>query len=175
MTEIDRREGARRQHRTVALFAVVQCWVRNLDGVAFTRPQIQRMLGLDRIRGERIGWLKEDMVEYFPHFKAFYLPNTTSVRSVFLCRQSLNQLPRATMTTKERIEGIGEGGPKIGIFSMWPSADRVEVMDNFRASIPLFADTRNYDELMIGSYLALLSQGQISAKHFADLESDTDD
>jgi len=57
MKQIDLREGARRQHRSIALFAVVQCWLRNLDGLVLDRQNLERLVGLERFKGTRVDWL----------------------------------------------------------------------------------------------------------------------
>lgn len=41
------REGARRQHRGISVFAMIQCWSRGLDGIAFERSSLERLLGLE--------------------------------------------------------------------------------------------------------------------------------
>jgi EAL domain-containing protein (putative c-di-GMP-specific phosphodiesterase class I) len=54
------------------------------------------------------------------------------------------------------------------MFQMWPHATALrdkaewENEEGFEAAIPFFADFVNCDERFLASYLALLSQGQIS-------------
>ena len=43
MKQIEVREGARRQHRAIALYAALQCWLRQLDGVAIERVDLERL------------------------------------------------------------------------------------------------------------------------------------
>ena len=102
------REGARRQHRAVSLFAVIQCWLRQLDGVAFQRPHLERLLGLHRFKRARMNWLKEDFEDFFPHCKIIKRAGTiNSLSSVIVSRVSLeNAWPKGRMTTKQRIESI---------------------------------------------------------------------
>ena len=71
MKQIDLREGARRQHRAVSLYTVIQCWVRGLVGVLFRRNHLLRLLGLDRFKETRVDWLREDLRELFPHQEIF--------------------------------------------------------------------------------------------------------
>jgi len=42
--------------------------------------------------------------------------------------------------------------------------DAVETDADFQAVIPFFAEYVNYDERLLASYLALLSQGQVSPR-----------
>lgn len=59
-------EGARRQHRIIGMFALIQCWEENLDGVVITRDDIKRLIGLRRnIQRARVDWLKEDLAKFF--------------------------------------------------------------------------------------------------------------
>lgn len=66
MKQIDVEEGAKRQHRTVALFCVIQCWVRGLDGVILNRSDIERLVGIERFKETRIDWITRDFAEFFP-------------------------------------------------------------------------------------------------------------
>lgn len=67
MTQNIIREHARRQHRMIGLYAVVQCWQRKLDSLFFKRVDLERLLGLERFKRERVEWLREDL-------KPFSLP-----------------------------------------------------------------------------------------------------
>jgi hypothetical protein len=100
------RDGAKRQHRTVALFAVLQCWMRNLDGIVFDRRHLERLPGLERFKGRRVAWLKADFKE-FSLFKRFITP----LKGV---------LPDGEMLDSRRIEQIPEGGPRMALFQIWP-------------------------------------------------------
>ena len=85
MKQIDVREGARRQHRAAALFAVIQCWLRNLDGLVLLRRDLERLLGLERFKGTRVEWLQEDLKDFFPHQSAFWTAGKeNSLHSLFV-------------------------------------------------------------------------------------------
>lgn len=171
MKQIDLREGARRQHRAVALFAVIQCWLRRLDGLAFERRHLERLLGLERFKGTRVEWLQEDFREFFPHQRVFlFSGKNNSLGSVVVSRVSLDgALPQGTMSTKVRISSIAEGGPRLGMFELWGEPDG-DLRQAFEGLIPFFADKANFDERFLGSYLALLAQGQISPKSLPPLK-----
>lgn len=163
MKQIDVREGARRQHRTVALFSMIQCWMRGLDGIAYYRAHLERLLGLERFKQKRIDWLQEDIKELFPHQEIYWSSNNESFSSLFVSRKKLKlYLPNGSMTTQKRIDGIPENGPTIGIFQIWKRPNKKKAQESFSASIPFFSDYANYDERLLSSYLNLLINGQIS-------------
>ncbi|GHD60414.1 hypothetical protein [Jeongeupia chitinilytica] len=174
MKQIDIREGARRQHRTAALFAVIQCWLRDLDGLVFNRNHLERLLGLERFKTTRIEWLQEDLKEFFPHQEVFWITGKeNSFHSLFISRIPLKgSLPTGTMTTEKRITGIPKGGPRISIFKMWAKPNAEKILPAFQAAAPFFADAANYDERLLSSYLALLSSGQTSPLSLPPLEDE---
>src|SRR6266478_118037 len=86
MKQIDLREGALRQHRTVALFAVIQCWVRGLDGVCFQRDHLKRLVGVERFKGTRIDWLRRDLKDAFPHQRLLVFGGTSKFASYYVSR-----------------------------------------------------------------------------------------
>jgi hypothetical protein len=174
MKQIDLREGARRQHRTIALFAVVQCWTKNLDGIALERHHLERLLGLERFKGTRVVWLQEDLRELFPHQAVFWLHGKRgSLGSIFVSRAPLDTLPRDTMTTATRVARLtATGGPRIARFELWAEPSR-NLNDAFEGLLPFFAQRANFDERFLSSYLALLAQGQISPHTLPPMKSAT--
>lgn len=177
MKQIDLREGARRQHRSLSLFAVIQCWMRNLDGLAFQRKQLERILGLDRFKKTRVEWLQEDLKEFFPHVQTYWLTGkTNSLGSLIVARVPIaDHLPKGNMTTKARIEKMSSDAPKIGLFELWsiPSSDTLSKA--FEGLLPFFSDSANYDERFLTSYLFLLAQGQISPHNLPPLKPAKDE
>jgi hypothetical protein len=171
--QIDLREGARRQHRGVALFAVIQCWLRGLDGLAFERKQLERLLGLDRFKRTRVNWLQEDFREFFPHQAVYWITGKrNSLGSLIVARDPISKyLPLGTMRTRARIAGLKKGGPKLGMFQLWTVPDD-NLNDVFEGLLPFFADRANFDERFLSSFLALLAQGQISPKKLPPLAED---
>ena len=169
MKQIDLREGARRQHRVIALFAVLQCWTRKLDGIVFTRPDLERLLGLERFKGKRITWIKADFEEFFPFRQVYYYAGKQTLGSLYLSRLKLKGvLPDGKMSDQKRIEQIPADGPRLAMFKIWGRPTALRHMaeagreEEFQAAVPFFAEFVNYDERLLASYLALLCQGQIS-------------
>ena len=167
MKQIDLREGARRQHRTIALFAVVQCWTRGLDGLVFQRLHLERLIGIQRFRDTRVRWLLEDLAEFFPHQQKL-VSGTESFASLFVSRSPLSgYLPTGEMRDKDRIARVAVGGPKLGIFWLWPTPkpdeeDGLDYLFDFLG--PVFKDSVNRDERMAATCLGLLAQGLIGPK-----------
>ncbi len=177
MKQIDVREGARRQHRAISLFTAIQCWLKQIDGVALQRHHLERLLGLERFKKTRIKWLQEDLKELFPYQEIRWTAGKTNhFSSLFISRLPLNPyLPKGRMSTKERIEGITKVGPKIEMFKMWKRPEPNKIQNLFEGSMPFFADYANYDERLLSSYLTLLAQGQISPANIPPLEKDIDE
>lgn len=166
MKQIELREGARRQHRAIALYALIQCWQKGYDGVAFERKQLERLLGLDRFKGKRIEWLQEDLREYFQYQKVYWLTGKKkSIGSLFVARKPFDKsLPAGSMTTEERLRRTDPAGPSLNIFRMWPELDDVDIGEQSEATIPFFENRVNGDERVLSTYLALLVQGQLSPR-----------
>jgi len=172
MKQIDLREGARRQHRAISLFAIIQCWIRGLDGIVFEREDLQRLLGLERFKKTRVNWLEEDLKEFFPHQETFWrTDHSDSFHSLFASRLPLkNCLSTDSMITQRRIILIPKDGPKIQPFEMWAIPDSREMGRVFESAVPFFSDSANYDERFLSAYLSLLSSGQISPHRLPRLQ-----
>ena len=126
MNQIDLREGARRQHRATAVFAVIQCWLRNLDGLCFGRAQLERLLGLERFKQTRVEWLQEDLRDFFPYQETYWYKND-SFASLFVARRELKpHLAIGEMSDEERIKRVPENGPRLVLFRMWPRERHAE-------------------------------------------------
>lgn len=173
MKQIDLREGARRQHRTLALFAVIQCWMRDLDGLVFERSQLERLLGLERFKQTRVNWLKEDMREFFPNQRSLWRTYPQrSFSSLYVSRRLLAPFPVDASGVDKRIEFLGGKGVRIDRFRMWSRQKVKDLQSSFETLIPFFADSANYDERLLSAYLSLLAQGQIAAGSIPPLTKD---
>ena len=86
MEQIDLREGARRQHRTVALFALIQCWIHGLEGICFQRDHLERLVGIERFRGTRMDWLRRDLKDAFPYQQLLVFGGTSKFASYYVSR-----------------------------------------------------------------------------------------
>ena len=162
MRQIDLREGARRQHRSVALFAAIQCWLRNLDGIVLDRSDLERLLGLSRFKGTRVEWLEEDLAEYFQYHKLYWYSGS-SLASIFISRAPLDgYLSEGRMTDEKRIKNIPVHGPRIGSLKTWKKQVRRSADPAVISAVPFLFNAANIDESILSSYLSLLAQGQIA-------------
>lgn len=166
---IDLREGARRQHRAVALFAAIQCWLRGLDGVVFERESLERLLGLDRFKKTRISQMEEDFKEYFPFAIVIWKAdkrdtdgNLNSFASFWVCKKEIKPFPGGRMSMQKRLAAMGADAPKLASFKIWQKTTAFEIGKASEAIRPFLADSINMDESLLTSYLLLLSHGQIS-------------
>jgi hypothetical protein len=161
----DDREGARRQDRALAVYSVLQSWIRNLDGIVLDRCHLERVLRLRRFKRARVLWIQEDLRDLFPHQKPYwYTRDKDSLASLFVSRLPLDEyLDQRSMSDEDRIALIAKnGGPRLGLFRMWPKPDREKLVKTIAPAIPFLAEAANFDERMLAAYLSLLSQGQIS-------------
>lgn len=164
MKQIDTEEGAKRQHRAVALFCVIQCWVRGLDGVVLSRADMERLLGLERFREARIDWIRRDFKEFFLFQQLDYEP---CVNSEGYTKQNQEGFAKFTIS---RVPF--DQNPKIQPFKLWKLPTPKQRRELYEAFIPFFANYANYDERFLTSYLTLLAQGQISPKSIPPLNTE---
>lgn len=177
MKQIETREGARRQHRAIAVFAVIQSWLRGLDGLVFERDQLLRLLGLERVKLTRVSWLKEDFQDFFPFQQDVYLAgklnaagSLNSLAGFWVSRKELAPyFPQGTMGDAERLGRMPKDGPRMGMFKMWPLPNSTFAYSWYAALVPFLANEGNFDERLLSSYLLLLSQGQISPRLLASM------
>ena len=155
MKQIDIREGARRQHRIISLFCVIQCWLYGWDGVQISREILKRLIGLEQVRFKRAMWMEDDFEEFFPYQQTDYNQwPCTSFNSLYLSRYPF------------------EKNPLIGKFHMWDHPSEEDFAKLYEGFIPFFADAANYDERLLASYLSLLTQGQISPQLIPPVEKE---
>jgi hypothetical protein len=141
----------------------LQCWMRGLDGIVFQRHHVERLVGLERFRGTRVEWLKDDLREFFPHLKTLVYKND-SFASIFASRRKFDRIwVDGPMGDDARIKKMPR--VKFGVFQLWerPHAWKTEVLkQGFAGIVPLFNISSNYDERLAASFLSLLGDGRIS-------------
>jgi len=177
MRQIDLREGARRQHRAAAVFSVIQCWLRGLDGVILERSDLERVLGLERFKKKRVSWLREDFKEFFPFQQVYWVVGRSGQLKSFSClwvsrrdiRPYLPEYPRSSDVRLKKLNARDDA-PRMAKFKMWPKPSSTEIQRAFSAAVPFFADSVNFDERFLASYLSLLCGGQISPRSLPSLQ-----
>jgi len=178
--QIDLREGARRQHRAAAIFAVIQCWLRGLDGIVFERSHLERILGLVRFKKMRVTWLGEDFKEFFPFQQVFWKSNKknatgelNSFSSLWVSRRDFSKfMLKQKANSDKRLESLAanKDAPNMAKFMIWPKPTSAEAKRAFEASVPFFSEAVNFDERLLASYLSLLCGGQISPRSLPSLQ-----
>jgi hypothetical protein len=108
------REFCRNQHRIIGHYLAVQAWLRGLDCIVLVRNDLESFLALERFKGTRVDWLREDLKPWFPHQESYYKTGAaSSIHSLFLSRVPIKEhLPTGSMTTEERIRRMAEGTPR---------------------------------------------------------------
>ncbi len=114
MSEEFYREACRRRHRVLGHFLAIQAWLRKLDCVVLQRIELERFLGLERFKGTRVDWLREDLKPWFPFQVPYFKSKSpSSIHSLFLSRVDIApHLPLGTMTTDARISRMAASAPK---------------------------------------------------------------
>lgn len=162
------REGARRQHRVVALYAAIQCWVRKLDAIVIERSDLERLIGLERFKSKRWTWLQKDMQPYFEHIEIIEIQGRKkSLGSLYASRVPL-ELPTGSLSTEQRIAQMQANGFKIEPLVLW-NDDFDEDIDIPDFVQPFHAAFGSHDERLLSAYLMLLSQGHLAPKNLPGL------
>ena len=162
MVQKKEREFARRQHRALILFLVVQCWIKKTDGLVIRRSHLERLISMERFRDKRIKWLELDLKEFFPYQKYLYSGIPETLSSVYVSRFPLEQFsPDEVTHPKEFLEENSENRQRIALCSLWTKPKLKDLEKSVDGLHPFFTGLTNYDERLLSAYLMLLAQGQI--------------
>lgn len=144
------RDACRKEHRLIGHYLAVQAWIRGLDCIVLVRHDLEALFALERFKSARIEWLKEDLRPWFPEQQAYYRSGAeSSIDALFLSRVPVKLfLPRGTMTTDARINGMPEDSPKTERFTSTSSKK----------------DVPTKEEIL--SFLAFLDAGLIDPSRF---------
>ena len=112
------REFCRRQHRVLGNFLSIEAWRRGLECIVLVREDLESFLGLERFKGTRIKWLKEDLKPWFPHqVHHTFTKQPDSIHSLYLSRVPIEEhLPKGSMTAAKRVSLMAPTAPKTGLF-----------------------------------------------------------
>ena len=61
------RESHRRSHRALGMFLALRAWHMGVDCVAVQRESLLRFLELQKMRDQRVDWIRDDIHDLFPH------------------------------------------------------------------------------------------------------------
>ena len=128
------RLACRRQHRVFGQYLALQSWVRGLDCIVVERRDLEHYLGLERLKGARIEWLKDDLLPWFPYQQDYQMGGrSNSIHSLFLARVPVATfLSEESLTTEDRITAMPAGSPKTGLLvpsnRFWPPPTEKEII-----------------------------------------------
>ena len=161
--QVEIREGARRQHRTIALYAALQCWLRGLDGIVIERSHLERLIGLQRFKRTRTQWLREDVRSYFPFVETIsYVKPQGSLASLYACRIAFDLHGAKALRTSERLELIRGDGVKMEALVLWEQRLLPSGIDSLEPFV-------GHDERVLLACLTLLAQGQMAPQNIRAL------
>jgi hypothetical protein len=162
-------ERKRRQDRIIALYAVLQAWLRNLDGIVCTHSDISRLTGLQSIQHGRIDKMVKNMKVFFPYSKEFWT-GPHSFLALFISRKPFaDYLIKDELDLQKQVSKLSDEGLRLGFLQLWNKRLSEEVRRSLKDTLPLFTDLISNDEKLLAAYLALLAQGQISPKSIPPL------
>lgn len=87
----DYREFAARRHRIFSHYLETYCWRNHADCILLTRYELEDYLSLEKFKGERLEWLKEDIRDSFPFVTCFFEGDVFS--NIALSRVDFMSLP----------------------------------------------------------------------------------
>lgn len=158
MIQVEVREGARRQHRGVALYASLQCWVRGLDGIVICKNDFERLIGLAHFKATRVKWIMEDMAELFPHQWLFRLSDTSHLGHLLLSRKIWRN---GYGNLEGEMANCNRQGVAVKHFKLWDKFSlSMASLNNFPVA-PLFSTAGNPDEKLLTAYLSLVAGGLV--------------
>jgi hypothetical protein len=178
MKSLALRKAYRQLHRRLAVFAVLQCWFRGLDGVVLDKSHLQRILGLKKFKRIRVDWLSEDFRDFFPYREPFWVSgkvdetgNLNSFACLWVsCKEIKPFLGPPNAGIPDRLAQIPKHGPRMEMFALWPEAHKASFKTlTTPASASVLAELlglgdmadRDYDEWLLSSYLTLLCHGDV--------------
>ena len=153
MDQLEIREGARRQHRGLAMFCVLYCWHHNKKAVFVRKELLLHYLGLERMKGTRYEWIIEDIADYFPHI---FKRNTNNKELIVFSKIPENEL------LKNKSEAINFS-PKILDLASYSliqlDTNGEQAYKLIEDAMPFLSGIKNLHEFAINNALSLLSNG----------------
>lgn len=160
MDQIETREGARRQHRCIAMFCALYCWNHDKKAVFVQKDYLLRFLGLERLREKRMDWLKEDVGGYFPYVfrRQIKSENKDSIIFSRIPESELVENKVLAIYLKPSIFNLADYKEEI-IFDGGVEAVRI-----IEKSLPFLTSIDNLHEFSVLNTLTLLANGSIDPK-----------
>ena len=163
--QIEVREGAKRQHLSLAMFCVLYAWEHNRQAILISEEMLKSYLGLQRLKTTRIDWLLADVRNYFEYSyqtdKGFFV--FSKVPKEELEKNSKEELEKNSKIYK-KLEpsslGLQEIYKAYELFNII-GIDAIEekVFSKINNIFPYLNGLRNKNEFVILNSLSLLSNG----------------
>lgn len=164
MDQLEVREGARRQHRGLAMFCALYCWHHNKTAVFLRKEVLLQYLGLERMKGTRYEWIIEDVVAYFPYI---FKRTASGKELIVFSRISESELlenKHKAIRFSPKILGLSS----YSLIALDEHGEKAQKI--IEGSMPFLSEIKNLHEFAIINALSLLSSGIISPNKA--LESD---
>ncbi len=158
-------DAARTQHKQLALFAILQCWIRGLDGIVFQKAELLRILGLDRIKKARAKSLRDDLAEFFKSQMTVWVAdkvddsgNLNSFAGHWVYRHEIDQsIWDGKLSDEDRFARVRAAGLRIDSFKLWDRQQQPSIIGaNFEAITE--------EENRLQAYLGMLADGRLDLK-----------
>ncbi len=157
MEQVEIREGARRQHRSLAMFCALYCWHHNKQATFIEKMMLLNYLGLKRFRGKRFEWVVEDSSPYFP----YVFQRDVSRRNYVV----FSKLPKSELAEKHSSAMIHFKPSVLNLsgYNRWLfDPERNNAASLMDESLPYLAEIGNLHEFSISNSLSLMAHGVIS-------------
>jgi len=159
------REDARRQHRSLGMYAALFCWHHSKDATFVTKDLFLSFIGLERLKDIRFEWLEEDIKAYFPYvFRHTKSSNTSEIvvlsripkseiladtKNAIYFKPAIFNLPNTYSKDSDLLGLLGDNEDK-------PSASKI--MENH---LPYLSSIENVYEFSVSTTLSSLAGGLI--------------
>ena len=114
----------RREHRLIALYALIQCWVKDADGLVLTHSDLIKILNIKRLEWSHIRQFAKNVNDFFPFVVPVWFDPNKQVVACFISRRpmkGISQNQRLNIT--QQISALKKQGVNIASFTVWKLED----------------------------------------------------
>jgi len=155
--QIEVREGAKRQHLSLAMFCVLYAWEHNKQAILISEEMLKSYLGLQRLKAARITWLLEDVKNYF---ECSYQTDKGSFVFSKLPKEELKKDSKVFKKLDPCCLGLQEAYQSDELSNIIPNSPIEEkVFAKINSFFPYLNGLKNKNEFVILNSLSLLSNG----------------
>jgi hypothetical protein len=153
------------QHKRISLFALIQCWLKDVDGIGFTRDDLARLLPSGRLEHSRVDLLVEDMSEFFPYSHRLW-PDSQLV-ALFVSRRPIDKTVFKSQKTIPKPDILKQN--KLVMISLW-NKEASEKLSTLLGTAVVGEGSRDRDQRIVARYLTRLAQGRIPARKISQMK-----